>query len=123
MDDKITQFVGEIIQNGNPIAFYSRKLTLEKTSYRTTQRELLTIFKTLKELRTLILGHHITIYIYNKYITYNNFTIERVFFWRLRLEEYGLIINYIKGTDNDAADTLIRIPLIKSDITESNITQ
>ena len=123
MDDKITQFVGEIIQNGNPIAFYSRKLTLEKTSYRTTQRELLTILETLKELRTLILGHHITIYIYNKYITYNNFTIERVFFWRLRLEEYGLIINYIKGTDNDAADTLIRIPLIKSDITESNITQ
>ena len=37
------------------------------------------------------------------------------------LEEYGTIIKYIKGTDNEAEETLIRIPLINSDVTESDI--
>ena len=32
------------------------------------------------------------------------------------LEEYGTEIKYIKGTDNDAADALIRLPLINSDV-------
>ena len=39
------------------------------------------------------------------------------------LEEYGPEIKYIKGPDNDAADALIRLQLIDSDATESDITR
>ena len=39
------------------------------------------------------------------------------------LEEYGPEIKYIKGTDNDTADALIRPQLINSDIEESKITR
>ena len=38
--------------------------------------------------------------------------------WCLLLEEYEPIIEYIEDTDNYAEDELIRIPLIKYDITE-----
>ena len=41
--------------------------------------------------------------------------------WWLLLEEYILIIKYIKGPDNDSVDALNTIPLIKSDVTESKI--
>ena len=39
------------------------------------------------------------------------------------LEEYGPIIKYIKGRDNDTEDTLSRLLLIISDVTESDITR
>ena len=39
------------------------------------------------------------------------------------LEEYVPEIKYIKGPDNDAADALIRIPFIKSDVIENFITR
>ena len=41
----------------------------------------------------------------------------------LTLEEYGPEIKYIKGPDNDAADPLIRIPLINSGIKERDSTR
>ena len=39
------------------------------------------------------------------------------------LEEYGDEIKYIKGPDNNAADSLSRLPLINYDITESTVTK
>ena len=39
------------------------------------------------------------------------------------LEEYGPEMKYIKGPDNDAVGVLIMLPLINSDITESDITR
>ena len=39
------------------------------------------------------------------------------------LEEYGPDIKYIKGTDNDAAEALSRLPLINYDVTENEITR
>jgi RNase H-like domain found in reverse transcriptase len=44
-----TQLGAVISQKGKPIAFYSRKLKPEQTRYTTTERELLSIVKTLKE--------------------------------------------------------------------------
>ena len=39
------------------------------------------------------------------------------------LEEYGPKIKCIEGPDNDSADTLSRLPLIDSDVTESKVTR
>ena len=39
------------------------------------------------------------------------------------LEEYGPVIKYIKGPDNDAADTLCRLSLSNSDVEERKITK
>ncbi len=36
-------------------------------------------------------------------------TLDRVYRWRLLLEEYGPDIDYIKGTQNTVADTVLRL--------------
>ena len=112
-----------ISQNGKPIVFYSRKITPAQINYTATEIELLSIVETLKELCTIILGHRITLYMYRKNITFENFTTEIVLHWRLMLEEYGPEIKYIKRPDNDTADALSRLLLINSDVTDSDITR
>ena len=47
----------------------------------------------------------------HKNITCTNFNTDRVYRWRLVLEEYGPEIRYIKGEKNIAADALSRLPL------------
>ena len=122
-DASKAQLGGVISQEGKPIAFYSRKLTPAQINYTTTERELLSIVETLKEFRTILLGHKITVFTDHKNLTYENFTTERVLRWRLLLEEYGPTIKYIKGLDNDAADALSRLPLLDSAEAESEITK
>ena len=112
-----------ISQNGKPIVFYSRKITPAQINYTATEIELLSIVETLKELCTIILGHRITLYMYRKNITFENFTTEIVICWRLILEEYGPEIKYIKGPDNESADALIRLSMINYYITESDVTR
>ena len=78
-----------VAQNNKPIAFFSRKLNPAQRRYTTTERELLAIVETLKEFRTILLGHKILVYTDHKNHTYTNFNIDRVMRWRLILEEYG----------------------------------
>ena len=84
---------------------------------------MLIIVETLNELCTVILVHHITVYMDHKNLKYDNFTIERVLIWHLLLEEYVPTIKYIKGPDNYESRALIRLLLIKSDIAERNIAR
>ena len=56
-------------------------------------------------------------------LTYENFTTEIVMRWILLLEEYGPKIKYIKGPDNDEAEVLSRLSLIKYGVKYSNITR
>jgi RNase H-like domain found in reverse transcriptase len=59
-DASHTQLGAVILQQGKPIAFYSRKLRPEQTWYTTTERELLkSIVETLKEFRNILLGQKI----------------------------------------------------------------
>ena len=77
----------------------------------------------IKEFRTILLERRITVYTDHNNLTFDNFTTERVIWWRLMLEEYPPGIKYIKGPDNDVADALSRLPLINYDAIESDITR
>ena len=103
--------LGQIIsQEGKPIAFYSRKLNPAQSRYTTTERELLSIVETLKEFRNILLGQKIIIHTDHQNLIHNSFTSDRVMRWRLYLEEYSPEIRYIKGENNQAADTLSQLP-------------
>ena len=65
------QLGGVITQDMQPLAFYSRKLTDAQTRYTTTERELLSIVKTLKEFCTILLGHELIVYTDHKNLIYN----------------------------------------------------
>ena len=45
-----------IMQEGKPLAFFSRKLTSAHRNYTTTEKELLSIVKTLKEFQNILSG-------------------------------------------------------------------
>ena len=79
--------------------------------------------ETLKGFCAILLGHVIILYTDINNIKFENFTTERVLNWRLMLEEYVLEIKYIKGPDKKVADTLIMLPLIRSDIIESDVSR
>jgi RNase H-like domain found in reverse transcriptase/Integrase zinc binding domain len=104
-----------ISQEGKPIAFYSRKLNPAQTRYTTTERELLSIVKTLKEYRNILLGQQIEVFTDHKNLVYKTFNTERIMRWWLIIKEFGPKLTYIKGASNIVADALSRMRLTKTD--------
>lgn len=100
-----------IMQNGKPIAFFSRKLRPEQRRYTVTEKELLSIVETLKEYKGILLGHEIRVSTDHQNLTYDNLNSDRVHRWRLFLEEFHLELKYIKGKANWVADALSRLEI------------
>ena len=50
-----------ISQSGRPVAYWSKKLTETQQKYPTTDQELLAIVECLKQYKTMLLGHTITV--------------------------------------------------------------
>ena len=73
--------------------------------------ELLAIVETLKEFKGMLWGHTITVYTDHKNLMQDaqGLTSDRVYHWRLLLEEYGPTIEYIKGIHNTVADAISRL--------------
>jgi hypothetical protein len=117
------QLGGVITQDGKPLAFYSRKLSPAQTRYTTTERELLSIVETLKEFRTILLGHEIEVFTDHKNLTYHDLRTERVLRWRLLMEEYNVILTYIKGVENIVADVISRYPTTNDPERDSTPTE
>ena len=100
-----------IIQDGNAVAFYSRKLNKAQKNYTITGQELLSVLEILKEIRNIVIGQRIKVFTDHKNLVYELElkTSKRVMIWRLLLDEYGSEIEYIKGPKNVVADTLSRL--------------
>ena len=84
--DSAFQLGAFISQKDEPIAFYSRKITDAQPRYTVTQRELPNMIETLKEYRTILIGHKLGVYTNNKNLACENFHTDIVLRWRLVLE-------------------------------------
>ncbi len=73
--------------------------------------ELLVIEETLKEFKGMLWGQDIKVYTDHKNLTIDalGLTSDRVYCWRLLLEEYAPVIIYIKGIHNTVADAISRL--------------
>ena len=96
--DASTRQLGEVItQNGRPIAFFSRQLSSPQTKYSVAEQELLSIVECLKEFKGMLWGQKIKVYPDHQNLVRDalGFTSDRVYRWRLVLEEFGPEIVYI----------------------------
>ena len=98
-----------IMQEGRPIAFYSRKMTQAQQGYTVGERELLSCVETCKEFKNILLGHELVIHTDHKNILYSNLANDRIARWRLILEEYGPEFVHVAGKENVVADALSRM--------------
>lgn len=103
------------MQEGKPLAFYSRKLSDMQKRYTTGEQELLSIVETLKEFRNILLGQKLIVHMDHKNILYDNLANDRIVRWRLLLEEYGPEYLHVAGKDNIMADALSRMDATFSD--------
>jgi hypothetical protein len=84
--------------------------------HHTSERELLSIVQTLKEFRTILLGHEIKIFtdhlnlIKPKTVSQSN----RLMRWRLLIGELVPTFNCIPGPKNVVADALSRLPKVRT---------
>lgn len=110
--DASTRQLGAVItQNGRILAFFSRKLSDTQQKYSITELELLSIVECLKEFKGMLWGQRIKVYTDHKNLMRDalGLTCDRVYRWRLLLEEYNPEIVYIKGIDNTVADAISRL--------------
>ncbi len=107
--DASSKQLGTVItQDTRPIAFFSRKLSDTQRKYSVTKIELLAIVETLKEFKGMLWGHQIKVFTDHANLMRDALclTSDRVYQWRLLLEEYGPEIVYIKGIHNTTADAV-----------------
>ena len=110
-DASSKQLGAVITQKNRPIAFFSRKLSVAQRKYSVTEIELLAIVETLKEFKGMLWGQPVKVYTDHKNLMRDalGLTSDRVYRWRLLLEEYGPEIVYIKGIHNTVADAISRL--------------
>ncbi len=91
MDASSTQLGAVITQDNRPIAFFSRKLSETQQKCSVPKIELFAIVETLKEFKGMLWGQDIKVYTDHKNITRDalGLTSDRVYHWRLLLEEYA----------------------------------
>jgi hypothetical protein len=108
-DASSTQLGAVITQDNRPIAFFSRKLSEMQEKYSVTEVELLAIVETLKEFKGMLWGQDIKVYTDHKNLTRDalGLTYDRVYRWRLLLEEYTPEIIDIKGIHNTVSDAIL----------------
>ena len=99
-----------ILQEGRPVAYFSKKLDAAQRNYTTLEKELLSIVLTLKEYRKILWGGKITVWTDHKNLTFRTMSVQRVLRWRAFIDEFDVELKYIEGSRNVIADAFSRLP-------------
>ena len=98
-----------IMQDGLPVAYYSKKLNNAQMNYATIDKELLCVIATLREFRSMLLGAELHIHTDHKNILNVGDSSERRLRWISYVDEYSPTLHYVEGPLNVIADTFSRL--------------
>lgn len=119
--------IGAVLCNGDgrPVAYASRSLNRAEKNYPTIEKELLAIVWAVKHFRPYLYGRKFKIQTDHKPLIYlfgMRDPSSRLMKFRLIIEEYDFVLEYLKGKQNAAADALSRIELTSDELKEMNQT-
>lgn len=106
-------FQYDVEDHRRPIIYCSRVLKQSERNYTITELELLAIVVCCAKFRPFILGYPTTVMTDHRALTFLStcfLNSGRLTRWALQLQPYDLKVEYIKGSENLAADTLSRYP-------------
>lgn len=116
MTDASLNALGAVLQqNGHPICFASRTLNDNDRNYSATEKELLAIVWATNYFRPYLYGvkfeilsdHQPLRWLFVK--SQSRELNPRLYRWIIKLSDFNLTVNYLKGKDNQVADSLSRI--------------
>ncbi len=94
-----------IMQEGQPVAYYSKKLNYAQCNYSTVDKELLSIVMTLHEFWSIMLGAELHIHTDHKNILNIGDSSQHRLWWISYVNEYDPELYYVEGSANVVADT------------------
>ena len=111
------------------MAFVSRTLSKSEKNYSVLEEEALGIVFSVTKLRQYLLGNRFTLYtdhkplevIFGENKGYPCIAADRIQRWSVILSSFNYSIKYIKGSDNQVADSMSRIP--QNVVGEDGITE
>jgi hypothetical protein len=98
-----------IMQEGKPVAYYSKKLNSAQMNYATIDKELFCVIATLHEFRSMLLGAELHVHTDHKNILSIGESSQQHLCWISYVDEYGLELHYVEGPRNVIADTFSRL--------------
>lgn len=117
--------IGAVLCNsdGRPVAYASRSLNVAEKRYPTIEKELLAIVWAVKHFRPYLYGRTFKIQTDHKPLI-SLFGMRdpssRLMKFRLILEEYDFVVEFLKGKNNAAADALSRLTITSEELKEIN---
>ena len=116
--------IGAVLQQSTkaswePLAFFSRKLNTFERKYSAYDRELLSIYESVKHFLYMLEARVFTIFTYHKPLTYSfqkkdHQCTPRQFRYLDLIGQYSIDISYVSGDENVVADALARIEEVES---------
>ncbi len=97
------------MQEGKPVAYYSKKLNSAHMNYVTIDKELLCVIATLPKFRSMLLGAEVHVHTDHKNIVSIGDSSQQRLLWILYVDEYGPELHYVEGQRNVSADTFSRL--------------
>ncbi|KAL7548020.1 hypothetical protein ACHAWF_011299 [Thalassiosira exigua] len=98
-----------IVQDGHPVAYFSRKLNRAQRNYTTMEKDMLSTVAALHEFRLMLLSANVHVFTDHKNLTFDSIKTQRVLRWRNQVKEFLPVLHYIEGPKNILADNLSRL--------------